>query len=151
MDPNSLAELTAKLLIAVQALTGYAAPAAPPEVAFVAQRDLADRACGAPCNVFGWFPPGNVVYLAERLDPLDNAYTQSILLHELVHYAQQESGTYMHRTSCQDWRVREEEAFDAQYRWLAEQRASVRTLHRFLPHRWSWKSACAGAGADAPG
>lgn len=148
MDSSSLAALTAKLLLAVQALTGYDVPAAPPDVVFLPQRELAERACGGPCKVFGWFPPGKVVYLAERLRPLDNVYTQSVLVHELVHYAQQESGVYAGRTTCRDWRLREEEAFDAQLRWVVQQRASVRTFHRFLPHRRSWKSACSD-GSDA--
>jgi hypothetical protein len=43
---------------------------------------------GRECKVLGWFPPGNTVYVDERLDPQNNLLAASIVVHEMVHYLQ---------------------------------------------------------------
>lgn len=128
MDPGALSKLVADLVVAVHVLSGYAMPAAPPEVAFLPHAELERRACEGPCAIYGWFPPGRVVYLDERLDPVGNVQARGVLVHELVHFLQQESGTYLNPDSCSEWSAREAEAFHVQFRWLAQQRVPVAAL-----------------------
>lgn len=128
MDPTALGKLVSELLLAIHLLSGYAIPETPPRVEFLPHDELAERACGRPCQVFGWFPPGQTVYLDDRLDPLASLAARGILLHELVHFLQQEEGTFAVAPDCEAWLEREREAFDIQLRWLVEQRAPLRTI-----------------------
>lgn len=128
MDPSALGKLVSELLLAIHLLSGYAIPPEPPRVEFLPHAELEERACGRPCQVYGWFPPGQTVYLDDRLNPLVSVAARGILLHELVHFLQQEEGTFAVAPDCDAWLEREHEAFDIQIRWLTEQRAPLRAL-----------------------
>jgi len=70
-------------------LSGYPAPEAPPETAMVPHSYLVEHACGGhECKVMGWFPPGNMIYLDDRLKPANSLYASSIVVHEMAHYLQ---------------------------------------------------------------
>lgn len=131
MEGGTLAQLAAKLLAAIASLTDYAVPAEPPRIALVPHAQLERMACGEPCRVYGWFPPGETIYLDQRLDLRHDPGAQSILLHELVHYVQQKSGTFPAGDGCERWLAREWEAYDIQLRWLAERRAPKTALSRY--------------------
>lgn len=131
MEGGALGQLAAKLLAAVAGLTDYAVPAEPPIVALVPHARLEQMACGEPCRVYGWFPPGETIYLDQKLDLRHDPGAQSILLHELVHYVQQKSGTFPAEGDCESWLAREWEAYDVQLRWLAKQHAPKSALARF--------------------
>lgn len=131
MDPTALGKLVAELLLAIQAISGYAVPPEPPQVAFLPHQVLVERACGRPCQIYGWFPPGDTVYLDDRLDPLSDPRARAILVHELVHFLQQEEGTYRVPAGCTAWLEREREAFDIQIRWVKHARAPLAALPRF--------------------
>lgn len=148
IESSALAKMVAELLMVVQAFTSYELPETSPRVEFLPQAELQERACGAPCQVFGFFPPGDVILLDERLDPLGNEAARGILLHELVHYMQQENGAFPGETGCQRWRSRELEAFDVQIRWLSERNAPLYALGRNsrLPMH-----ACRDEGSGPPG
>ncbi|MCG8360893.1 MAG: hypothetical protein MI920_35490 [Kiloniellales bacterium] len=130
MDPGALAKMVGELLLAISLHSGYPVPAEPPRVEFLPHAELEQRACEAPCSVLGWFPPGDTVFLDDRLDPLGNLAARGILLHELVHYVQQENEAFANEPECERWLKREEEAFDVQIRWLAENRAPLYALGR---------------------
>jgi hypothetical protein len=140
MDAAVLAQLVAKLLVSVQLLAGFDLPAEPPEVVFVPHERLQDEACDGPCDVYGWFPPGRTIYLDDRLDPIHDFAARGILVHELVHYLQQESGTFPARGGCRTWLERERQAYDIQMRWHAEQ-ASAPGARAYLEWR-PWKLTC---------
>jgi hypothetical protein len=89
-------------------------------VAFVPHAVLERQACDRPCEIYGWFPNGTTIYLDDRLDPLGDPGARAILVHELVHYLQQESGAYGRPISCREWIARERQAFDVQIRWMTE-------------------------------
>ena len=131
MDPTALGKLVSELLLAIHLLSGYAIPEEPPRVEFLPHSELEERACGRPCQVYGWFPPGQTVYLDDRLNPLVSMAARGILLHELVHFLQQEEGTFAVAPNCDAWLDREREAYDIQIRWLAEQRAPLRAVSPF--------------------
>lgn len=121
MDAAAIQALVAKLLLAAQALSGYGAPAAPPELAFVPHSELERRACEGPCAVYGWFPPGRTIFLDSRLDPLSGLRARAVLLHELVHYLQQENDAFPGPVTCRSWLAKEGEAFEVERRWLLAQ------------------------------
>ena len=130
VETGALAKLVAQLLVAVQGISGYPAPAAQPEIAFVEGRALQQRACGRPCEVYGWFPPGDTIYLDDRLDPTADPVARSILVHELVHYRQHSEGAIGLHETCEAWLEREWEAYDVQIRWLVEQNVPPRDWAR---------------------
>lgn len=131
IDPLALKALVVQLLLAIQGLSGYSAPDQPPSVAFQPPEVLQQQACGAPCNVLGWFPPGRTIYLDDRLDPLNDLRARGILVHELVHFLQQEQNGVPTGSPCAVWLAREREAFDIQLRWLTNQRAPLSAFSRF--------------------
>jgi hypothetical protein len=107
-------EILATMMSWAILLTGYPAPAALPEMAMVPHSYLDKAACyGHKCKVLGWFPPGRTIYLDARLDPQASLYASSVLLHELVHYLQQESGKYG-KPSCEAAMEMEREAYAVQ-------------------------------------
>jgi hypothetical protein len=100
-------------------LTGYAAPANPPEVTLVSHAYLERVACsGRECKVMGWFPPGNHIYIDDRLDAENSLYASSIVVHEMVHYLQQTSGRYSSPYTCEQTMDMEREAYAAQQAFL---------------------------------
>ena len=44
--------------------------------------------------MLGWFPPGQRIYVDERLGPADDLVAASIVVHEMVHYLQYQSGAF---------------------------------------------------------
>lgn len=139
LDTPTVAKLVAELLIAIHGLSDYPVPAEQPSVEFVAHEVLEREACGGPCAIYGWYPPGQTIYLDDRLDPANDVGDRSILVHELVHYLQQESGPYTGHLNCGAWTQREGEAFDIQIRWLREQGVPLWRLRRYgrMPVRYS--------------
>ncbi len=140
MDAAVLAKLVAELLVAIHLLAGFDLPSEPPEVVFVPHGLLQEKACSGPCEVYGWFPPGRTIYLDDRLDPVRDIAARGILVHELVHYLQQEAGTFRASGGCRTWLERERQAYDIQIRWHATQ-ASV-TGARVRMQRRPWKLTC---------
>ncbi len=136
----ALAQLVAKLLVSIQLLAGFDLPAEPPKVVFVPQEQLQEAACDGPCDVYGWFPPGRVIYLNVRLDPLRDIVARGILVHELVHYLQQESGIFQASGGCRAWLERERQAYDIQIRWHAQQALTSGARARLA--RRPWKLTC---------
>jgi len=111
-------ELVAVLMSWAVQLSGYPAPAQLPEVELVSQQWLVDQACGGQrCSVRGWLPPGDRIYLDNALDPVGDTMDASVLLHELVHYLQRESGKF--GDDCAAAIDREREAYAAQRSFLA--------------------------------
>jgi hypothetical protein len=99
--------------------TGYPIPETHPDIAAVSHSYLVEQACGGrECKVMGWFLPGNTIYLDKRLNPKSSLYASAILLHEMVHYVQQQSGKLNARFSCETAIALEREAYAAQQEYL---------------------------------
>ena len=108
-------ELLAIMLSWAMTLTGYPMPDRLPVVQMVPHKELVSAACnGRECRVLGWFPPGQTIYLDDRLAPAESTYASAVLLHEIVHYLQQESRRYPTPYSCADALAMEHEAYGAQ-------------------------------------
>lgn len=85
-------ELYAILMSWAVTLSGLPAPERMPEIVRVPHSYLVQAACnGRECKVMGWFPPGETIYLDDRLDPRDNLHASSVVVHEMVHYLQHQS------------------------------------------------------------
>jgi len=83
------AELHAALLSWAVTLSGLPAPNRPPAVERRPHAYFVGNACGGhECKVLGWFPPGETLYLDDRLEPRDSLLAASIVVHEMVHYLQ---------------------------------------------------------------
>ena len=134
MNGGTLQALIAKLLVSVQAVTGYPVAARPPEINFVPHAWFEEHACTGHCAVLGFLPPGHTIYLDDRLDPLQDLAAQSILFHELVHYAQAESGAFTMLPDCLAWHEKEREAYLAQLRFLQQQNAGADVYERLGAH-----------------
>lgn len=145
----------AALLTAIQAISGYAAPTTLPEIVFLPPAMLEQRACVGPCQVYGWFPPGETIYLRSDIDPLNDLWARSILVHEIVHYFQQEnistrprSKKIFHRhaseslTPCQLWLNREYEAFTIQLIWYRQSIAADQTIQHKALKQPLWGRLC---------
>lgn len=112
------AELYAALFSWAITLSGYSAAPAP-QVAQVSHAQLSTMACaGRECKVMGWFPPGHTVYVDNRLNAERSTYHASILVHEFVHYLQQQSGKWGKPYSCVEAVEMEREAYGTQARFL---------------------------------
>ncbi len=100
-------------------LSGYPAAAKMPIVKMVPHSFLVENACrGNECRVQGWFPSGDTIYLDDKLDPVKGLYDSSVMLHEMVHYLQQESKKSGIHSSCDSNVAAEREAYGAQREYL---------------------------------
>lgn len=148
MALDKMSEIVVNLLLVAQTMTGYGPPDEAPTVTMMSQGELAEIACDGPCEVYGWYPFGATVYLNDRLDPVRDIRARAILLHELVHYLQNEHGAFSDQPPCVGWAMREREAYLIQARWLAKHRVGFRMPPAGLP---PWKMDCTiEASASAP-
>lgn len=112
-------QLYAVLLAWAVTLTGYPMPDHPPQISMVPQSYLRLAACGGhQCKVIGWFPPGETIYLDDRLDPELDLIGSSVVVHEMVHYLQHLSGKHPAPYSCEESLAMEREAYQAQRDYL---------------------------------
>jgi hypothetical protein len=113
------AELQATLLSWAVTLSGLPAPDAPPQLRRMPHDYFVQSACnGRECKVLGWFPPGDTVYVDERLDPQDNLLAASIVVHEMVHYLQFRAAARGLEFSCAQSIALERQAYGAQREFI---------------------------------
>jgi hypothetical protein len=119
-------ELFAILMSWAVTLSGYSRPITQPEIVMVPHGYLVAEACGGrECKVLGWYPPGQKIFLDDRLDPADSLYASSIVVHEMVHFLQQQSGHFEGGFSCRSTLAREREAYAAQREFLLRSGAFI--------------------------
>lgn len=103
------------------AVTLSGLPPAPhmPQIVAVPHAYLIDAACnGRECKVMGWFPPGETIYLDQRLNPQDSLYAASIVVHEMVHYLQQPMAARNLAADCEATILLERQAYAVQREFL---------------------------------
>lgn len=126
MDPN-LTQLIGELFVAIHALSSYAIPDVYPPVYRVTLSEMQERVCRGPCQVRGFYVPEQGIFINEALDLERDVVARSVLLHELVHYAQDASGRFERlSTPCDRWYAKEHEAYNIQNAYLREQRQQMR-------------------------
>jgi hypothetical protein len=117
-DPAN-AELQATLLSWAVTLTGLPAPDVPPRLVRMPHGFFVKSACNDhECKVLGWFPPGDTVYIDDRLDPQNNLLAASIVMHEMVHYLQFRAAARGLEFSCAQSIALERQAYGAQREFI---------------------------------
>lgn len=112
-------EIAAIMMSWAVTLSGYPAPAKMPIIEMVPHTYLVEHACrGLECHVQGWFPTGQTIYLDDTLDPVKGLYDSSVMLHEMVHYLQQQAKPSGSHTDCNSNVEAEREAYAAQREYL---------------------------------
>ena len=113
------AKLLAVLLSWTVNLSGYPHPGVPPDIVFKPHSFFVDAACGGmeKCDAVAWYNNQRVIYLDERLHGHTDAYTRSVVVHELAHYLQDLSGEYK-EMDCNLHAKREREAYSIQRQYL---------------------------------
>lgn len=119
------AQLVAELFFAIKMLSGYPVPEVPPPVHRLPRAELEAMICRTACGVKAFYLKGKGVYLDEALDPVHDLNARSILLHELVHHVQGETGKFDTMPDCHGWYAKEYEAYSIQNRYLRWEGSSV--------------------------
>jgi hypothetical protein len=84
-----MTDLYATLLSWAVTLSGYPAPAEPPLIVPEPHAFFVQQAChGQECKVLGWYAGGRNLYIDDTLDPENNLFASSVVVHEMVHYLQ---------------------------------------------------------------
>jgi hypothetical protein len=120
MDTNTLAETVAQIYAAIFLISGYPVPSTMPRVVTMPKHTLQQLICDKPCQVRAVYYPPLGVLLDETLNLQNSEYDRSILLHELVHHAQEKAGRFeTHAGDCLRRAAAEDEAYQIQNRYLA--------------------------------
>jgi hypothetical protein len=116
---QTVSELNATLLSWAVTLSGLPAPPRPPRVLPMPHEFFVRHACsGRECKVLGWFPPGDTIYLDERLDPERQLLAASIVVHEMVHYLQYMAADGAADFSCARSMTLERQAYGVQREFI---------------------------------
>ena len=113
------AQLLAVLLSWTVSLSSYTHPGTPPEIVFKNHDFFVAEACGgnSRCEAVAWYNNDGTIFLDERLRGHTDAYTRSVVVHELAHYLQDLSGDYS-EMDCNLHAKREREAYSIQRQYL---------------------------------
>jgi len=112
-------DLQATLLSWAVVLSGHPPPKHPPRLQRKGHEFFVLNACaGSECQVWGWFPPGDTVYIDERLDPQTNLLAASIVVHEMVHFLQYQTAHGTTEFSCANSLALEREAYAVQREFI---------------------------------
>jgi hypothetical protein len=118
-DIESMPQLVESLLDAITQLSSFRKPATIPHVTRASREEIERTICDGPCMVKAWYRPDEGVFLDETLRPESNLIHRSILLHELVHFVQEENGEGANLDPCHRWVQREQQAYELQAQYLA--------------------------------
>jgi hypothetical protein len=123
-------ELIATLFRIIHVLSGYPIPERFPEVHAVPRDVLQARICPAGCGVKAFYLTDEGVFIDAALDTQNDIVARSVLLHELVHYAQAAAHRFEALSRCAAWHARENEAYQIQNEYLRQQGSAIR---QFMP------------------
>jgi len=129
----AIAEVVASLFLIVSELSGYAAPREMPPLHMLSVSEMQEHLCKGTCGVRAFYLDGKGIYLRDDLDVVNDLKARSILLHELVHHVQQESGKFASLSPCEKWFAREDEAYRIQNAYLSSMRSGTKFVFDFLP------------------
>ena len=113
------AKLIAVLLSWTINLSSYPHPGVAPELLYKPHQFFVNMACYGheKCDVVAWYNNEDTIFLDERLRGHTDAYTRSVVVHELLHYLQDISGEY-DEMDCNLHAKREREAYSVQRQYL---------------------------------
>ena len=113
------AKLLAVLLSWTVSLSSYNHPGEAPEITFKPHAFFVDIVCqgNEKCDAVAWYNNNGTIFLDDRLEGNTDAFTRSVVVHELVHYLQDISGKYP-KMDCDLYAQREREAYSVQKQYL---------------------------------
>lgn len=113
------AKLLAVLLSWTVNLSSYSHSGEASEILFKPHTFFVDIACNGnkKCDAIAWYDSDRTIYLDKRLEENMDAFTRSVVVHELVHYLQDISGKYS-KMDCELYVQREAEAYSVQKQYL---------------------------------
>lgn len=101
----------------------YEAPVTCPRIEFRSAADFSEDICQSDadhCAVGGYYRDGTgTIILRADHRHLDDIRTRALLIHELTHYFQDQSGRWQDK-NCRNWILREREAYDVQRHFLID-------------------------------
>lgn len=115
-------DVIAALMAWTVAHSGYPAPHDLPAIEYLPTAAFIQQVCPnrAQCTVLGYYEDGTrTIVLHEALQELKERRARAMLVHEIVHYLQDNSGRWGAKT-CQTWIEREREAYRVQLLYLVE-------------------------------
>ncbi len=119
MEPIAMKAMVVSLLAWISTHTNYPMPAETPMIAMVPHDYLERVACKDACDVLGIYADSGVIYLDNALAIETNVCAQSVLVHELVHYNQEQNGRFVNLHPIIRWKMREHEAHEVQKAYLS--------------------------------
>lgn len=125
MEPTALKAMIVSMLAWISAHSTYPMPSETPMIAVVPHEYIESVACTGPCDVLGVYADSGVVYIENSLALDTNLCAQSVLLHELVHYNQDQAARFVNLPPVFRWQLREQEAIAVQKLYLSEHGRSV--------------------------
>lgn len=106
-------------------LSGYPSPDEVPAIVYEPHSFFVERVCGGrECTAVGWYDDRHVIYVDEKYKEDEGSFATSLVVHELTHYLQHQSGEFDSH-SCSDSVAREREAYHVQNSFLITARGSV--------------------------
>ncbi len=134
MDPVALAALLSELFLSIHRIGGYPVPEEHPLVHQISRSELQERFCSKPCRVKAVYVRSEGVFIDAELDVQHDVHARSILLHELVHHVQAESGRFDAMSDlCERYNRAEADAYRLQNQYLE----SINSLHRVAMTGWA--------------
>ncbi|MBX9633322.1 MAG: hypothetical protein K2X67_22560 [Burkholderiales bacterium] len=135
MPAPALVEVVTSLFLTVSQLSGYAGPRELPAVHLLSATEMHEQLCHGSCGVRAFYLDGKGIFIRDDLDLLNDLKARSILLHELVHHVQHETGKFEALDACERWFAREDEAYRIQNAYLASMRSATKFVYDFMPER----------------
>jgi hypothetical protein len=119
MNASEVTAMLTELFVTIKLLAGYPVPDHHPAVSFVPLATMQAMICKGPCSVKAFYLPDKGVFIDEQINVKDDAFSRSILLHELVHHLQHVSGKFdLLDSQCRRWQAKEVEAYEIQNKYL---------------------------------
>jgi len=100
-------------------LSPYSHPHVLPEIEYKPHTFFIEHVClgTEKCQAAAWYNDNGIIYLDERMQGQTDAYTRSVVVHELAHYLQDISGQFG-KQDCKVHQYREREAYSIQRQYL---------------------------------
>lgn len=126
------------LLMWAASVSQYPEPASMPDLRKLSHRQLEVILCaGKPCNAVAYYDHhASIIYYDDKLDIQNSDVARAFIVHELVHFLQDEAGKMKHTPlPCEDYVALEREAYRAQQAFLTQHQkmtVEVETAMRLL-------------------
>jgi hypothetical protein len=115
---DSLEPILVTLFLVIESIAGYPVPEIHPSVEALPREQIAEIVCGRPCMVRAVYLKDRGVLIDDALDIRRDAFGQSVLAHELVHYLQDRNGAFSEMAPCKRQSALEHEAYWVQDEYM---------------------------------